>query len=161
MHGSAIAVDGKSFLFTAKSGTGKSTHTRLWREYLADSVIMINDDKPLPRIESAGQNIDRCTSSKTPLSANSKRSVINVYGTPWDGKHQLSSNVHTPLGAICILEQAANNQIQKVKSGDVLPLLLQQIYRPRSTEALKNAVLSYTIMNKFVRQSRDHTSTLG
>lgn len=157
MHGSAIAVDGKSFLFTAKSGTGKSTHTRLWREYLADRVIMINDDKPLLRIESAGQNIDRFTSSKTslsasdkaplpasttPLSSNGKRSVINVYGTPWDGKHQLSSNVHAPLSAICILEQAANNQILRVKSSDVLPLLLQQIYRPRSAEALKYVITS-------------------
>ena len=42
-HGSAIAVEQEAFLFTAKSGTGKSTHTRLWREYLKDHAVMVND----------------------------------------------------------------------------------------------------------------------
>ena len=46
MHGSAIAVDGECYLFTAPSGTGKSTHTRLWREYFGDRAVMVNDDKP-------------------------------------------------------------------------------------------------------------------
>ena len=41
-HGSAIAVDGQAYLFTAKSGTGKSTH------------VMINDDKPLLHIGAEG-----------------------------------------------------------------------------------------------------------
>lgn len=47
IHGSAIAVDGKAYLFTAPSGTGKSTHTRMWREYFKDRAVMVNDDKPL------------------------------------------------------------------------------------------------------------------
>jgi len=46
-HGSTLSVDGEAFLFTAKSGTGKSTHTRLWREKFGDRVRMVNDDKPL------------------------------------------------------------------------------------------------------------------
>ena len=140
MHGSAIAVDGKSTLFTAKSGTGKSTHTRLWREYLAGSVTMINDDKPLLRIENSGQNIDRFTNGTASLSSIGNGPIVNVYGTPWDGKHQLSSNIHAPLRAICILERAANNHIAKVEFSDVLPLLLQQVYRPRNAEALKRVV---------------------
>ena len=45
-HGSVVAVNGKGYLFTAKSGTGKSTHTRLWRELLGEAAFMINDDKP-------------------------------------------------------------------------------------------------------------------
>ena len=49
-HGSVIAVDGEAYLFTAKSGTGKSTHTRLWRAYFGDRAVMVNDDKPLLRI---------------------------------------------------------------------------------------------------------------
>ena len=49
-HGSAIAVDGQAYLFTARSGTGKSTHARLWRELLGDRAIMVNDDEPLIRI---------------------------------------------------------------------------------------------------------------
>ena len=44
MHGSCVAVDGEAYLFTAKSGTGKSTHARLWREMLGDRAVMVNDD---------------------------------------------------------------------------------------------------------------------
>ena len=49
-HGSAIAVDGAAYIFTAKSGTGKSTHTRLWREMLGMRAVMVNDDKPLIKV---------------------------------------------------------------------------------------------------------------
>ena len=49
-HGSAIAVDGVVYLFTAPSGTGKSTHTRLWRQLLGERAVMVNDDKPFLRI---------------------------------------------------------------------------------------------------------------
>ena len=52
-HASAVAVDGAAYLFTANSGTGKSTHTRLWREYLGERAVMINDDRPLIRITKA------------------------------------------------------------------------------------------------------------
>lgn len=47
-HGSVVAVDGAAYLFTAKSGTGKSTHTRLWREMLGDRAVMVNNDKLAP-----------------------------------------------------------------------------------------------------------------
>ena len=47
-HGSVVAVDGQAYLFTAKSGTGKSTHTRLWREMLGDRAVMVNNDKLAP-----------------------------------------------------------------------------------------------------------------
>ena len=43
-HCSAIALDGKAYLFAAPSGTGKSTHTRLWREVFGNRAVMINDD---------------------------------------------------------------------------------------------------------------------
>lgn len=46
-HGSVIAVDNKGYLFTAPSGTGKSTHTRLWMERFKNRAYMVNDDKPL------------------------------------------------------------------------------------------------------------------
>lgn len=53
-HGSVIAVEGQAYLFTAKSGTGKSTHTRLWREMLGDKAVMVNDDKPMLRVTESG-----------------------------------------------------------------------------------------------------------
>ena len=56
-HGSAVAVDGACYLFTAKSGTGKSTHTRLWRELLGERAVMVNVDKPLLEVTNAGVTV--------------------------------------------------------------------------------------------------------
>ena len=53
-HGSTVAVDGNAFLFTAKCGTGKSTHTRLWRQVFGDRAVMVNDDKPFLKLTETG-----------------------------------------------------------------------------------------------------------
>lgn len=53
-HGSVVAVDNEAYLFAASSGTGKSTHTRLWRELFGEQAVMINDDKPLLKITDSG-----------------------------------------------------------------------------------------------------------
>ena len=108
-HGSAVAVNGEGYLFTAKSGTGKSTHTRLWRELFGEAAVMINDDKPLI-----------CVRDEKTL----------VYGTPWDGKHHLSNNVSVPLKAICILQRSEENRIREITKTEALPMMLQQAYRP-------------------------------
>ena len=114
-HGSAIAVDGVGYLFTAKSGTGKSTHTRLWREYFGDRAVMINDDKPLLRITDNG---------------------VWVCGTPWDGKHRLSMNTTVPLAGICILERGLENCICSIAARDALYMLMQQSHRPKNPAAV-------------------------
>lgn len=114
-HGSAIAVDGQGFLFTARSGTGKSTHTRLWRELFGDRAVMINDDKPLLKIED-----DR----------------VLVCGTPWNGKHNLGTNAMVPLKSICILTRAEENSIRPISVAQALPMLLQQSYRPGDPVAM-------------------------
>ncbi len=119
-HGSAIAVDGVGYLFTAKSGTGKSTHARLWRETFGSRAVMINDDKPLLKIEKQG---------------------VTVYGTPWDGKHRLSSNISAPLKAICILARGEQNSIRPVSAREAQPMLLQQSNRSSSPDKLKKTVL--------------------
>lgn len=111
-HGSVVAVDGIGYLFTAKSGTGKSTHTRLWREYFGERAVMINDDKPLIQV--------------------TENSVI-VYGTPWDGKHRLSNNISVPLKAICILTRASENHIEPISKSTAFPMLLQQSNRPQDS----------------------------
>ena len=109
-HGSAIAVDGREgYLFIAPSGTGKSTHTALWRQLLGDRTVMINDDKPLLYCG---------------------RDQVTVCGTPWDGKHHLSSNQEVPLKAICILERHTTNRIVEISRQEALPNLLQQCYQP-------------------------------
>ena len=109
-HGSVIAVNGEGFLFTAKSGTGKSTHTRLWREYLGEKAVMVNDDKPLLKITDSG---------------------VIAYGTPYNGKHRLGCNMSVPLKAICILTRGVQNSIKSISKTEAYTMLLQQVYRPQ------------------------------
>ncbi len=112
-HGSCIAVDGRGYLFGAPSGTGKSTHTRLWREMLGDRTLMVNDDKPFLQITDNG---------------------VIAYGTPWNGSHKLSTNIAVPLKAICLLSQGADNHIEPMTGEEAFPLLLEQTYRPNDGE---------------------------
>lgn len=126
-HGSVIEVDGQAYMFTAPSGTGKSTHTRLWRECFGDRAIMINDDKPLLKVE---------------------KNVIYAYGTPWDGKHGLSTNKRAPLAGICFLHQAEDNYIESIGMDEAINLLFNQIYRPRNVDGLmKTMDFAELVMN--------------
>lgn len=118
-HGSVIAVDGEGYLFTAKSGTGKSTHTRLWREYFGERAVMVNDDKPLLRITDSG---------------------VTAYGTPWDGKHRLSTNTAVPLKGICILTRDTTNHIDLAESHAVYPLIVQQTNRSLTADGMKQTL---------------------
>ena len=114
-HGSVVAVDGQAYLFTAKSGTGKSTHTRLWREVFGDRAVMVNDDKPFLEITGTG---------------------VTVHGSPWNGKHRLGQNISVPLKAICILERGQENRIVEITPRQALPMLLQQSQRPMDRRKL-------------------------
>ena len=114
-HGSAISVDGEGYLFTAKSGTGKSTHTRFWRQRFGERCITVNDDKPL-----------LCVTEDAVL----------VCGTPWDGKHRLSTNTMVPLKGLVILERGTENEIEPVSASAAMPMLLQQSYRPANPAEL-------------------------
>ena len=118
-HGSCISVDGDAYLFTAKSGTGKSTHTRLWQKQFGSRAVMINDDKPLLKLNEQG---------------------VTVYGTPWDGKHRRSTNIACPLKAICILTRSEENRIQRIDKKAALPMMLQQSYRPADPAALRKTL---------------------
>lgn len=113
LHCSAVAVDGKAYLFTAPSGTGKSTHTRLWREYFGKDAIMVNDDKPLIQVREDG---------------------VYVCGTPWSGKHCLDTNIKVPIQGICVLRQGAENQIQRIGPADAYAELYRQAYRPKDRQ---------------------------
>ncbi len=119
MHGSVIAVDGNAYMFTAPSGTGKSTHARLWREMLGERAVMVNDDKPLLRVTD---------------------SSVFAYGTPWNGKHRLGTNISAPLKAVCFLERAEKNSIAPVSKYAVYDKLLMQTYRPSDPVLLKRTL---------------------
>ncbi len=118
-HGSAISVDGQCYLFTAKSGTGKSTHTKLWRQLLGNRAVMVNDDKPLIRVSDNG---------------------VIVFGTPYNGKHRLGNNISVPLKAICILQRSENNHITHITSSEAYFTILQQCYRPIDQNALSETL---------------------
>ena len=109
IHGSAVAVDGKGYLFTAKTGTGKSTHTRLWRQVFGDRAVMVNDDKPFLRFSPEG---------------------IFLCGAPWSGKHGLDTNLTVPLQGICILERGAENAIAPVSADFAADHLRHQCQMP-------------------------------
>ena len=128
-HGSCISVDGEGYLFTAKSGTGKSTHTRLWREAFGSRAVMVNDDKPLLRIRESG---------------------VTAFGTPWDGKHRLSSNISVPLKAICILERGEQNEIQSIDLVEAYPMLLQQVNKPGETQRMLKTLQLLERLNETV-----------
>ncbi len=132
LHGSVISVDGEGYMFTASSGTGKSTHVRLWRELFGERAVMVNDDKPLIRVEGHIENADRAI----------------VYGTPWDGKHHLSTNMSVPLKAICILERGEKNEIERISLDDAYTMLLQQSFRPDNPMALMRVMQLLTQLSE-------------
>ena len=109
-HGSTVAVDGRAYLFTAKCGTGKSTHTRLWRQVFGQRAVMVNDDKPFLKLSPEG---------------------ILACGSPWSGKHGLDTNITVPLQGICILERGRENRIERISPEEALPMLLHQTHCPQ------------------------------
>lgn len=102
VHGSTVAVDGRAYLFAAACGTGKSTHTRLWRQVFGQRAVMVNDDKPFLRLEAG---------------------TVFACGAPWSGKHGLDTNLTVPLGGICVLERGKENRIFPLTPEEALPLL--------------------------------------
>ena len=92
IHSSCIVADGRAVIFLGESGTGKSTHTRLWRENIP-SAVLLNDDSPIVRI------ID---------------GSAWVYGSPWSGKTPCYKQERYPLAACVRLSQAPYNAIRKL-----------------------------------------------
>ena len=90
-HASVVCREGKAYMFLGPSGTGMSTHTRLWLRYIEGSRLL-NDDNPVVRIENDGR--------------------AEVYGSPWSGKTPCYVNEHYPLGSIVRLKQAPYNAIR-------------------------------------------------
>lgn len=109
LHASAVVVDGHAYLFSAKSGTGKSTHTKLWLENFGDKAFILNDDKPALRLEDG---------------------VWYAYGTPWSGKYDISVNARVPLGGICMIHRSEENEIQRFNGPKAIFALLEQTIRP-------------------------------
>ena len=119
-HGSTVGVDGQAYLFTAACGTGKSTHTRLWREVFGDRAVMVNDDKPFLEIREDG---------------------VIAHGSPWTGKHGLGTNVSMPLKGICILHRGPENVIRSLQPEDAMAMLLHQTHIPDGDSSLATTLV--------------------
>ena len=102
MHASVVSLDGRGYLMTAPSGTGKSTHTRLWRQCF-DQCELVNDDNPVVRIE---------------------QGKAMVYGSPWSGKTPCYRNVCHPVGAYVRLFQEPENNIHPYQPLEAYAMLL-------------------------------------
>ena len=129
LHGSAVALDGLAYVFTARCGTGKSTHTRLWREVFGERAQMLNDDKPF-------------------LTLGPKD--ITAHGSPWSGKHALDTNISLPLQGICVLDRGSEDRIRPMTPEEALPMLLHQSFPPTDPEDLP---VFRTLVERLARQA--------
>lgn len=93
-HAAVVSYKSKGYMFIGPSGTGKSTHARLWRQYIA-GVELVKDDNPVVRIDDDGH--------------------VAVYGSPWSGKTPCYLNVDYRLGGIVRLSQAPYNRISRLR----------------------------------------------
>lgn len=127
LHASAVILDEKAYLFSANSGTGKSTHAEKWcRLFGAD---YLNDDKPALRLING---------------------VWMAYGTPWSGKHDLSSPVGVPLGGIAFLKRGEENAIRPMPSAEAVPQIVSQSLWRLSQQQMEKQL---TLVDKLVRHT--------
>ena len=126
LHSSCIAYDDNAYIFTADSGTGKSTHTSLWKEYI-DNVVTINDDKPAVRL------ID---------------GKFYCFGTPWSGKTDQSTNIGVPLKSVALLHRGTKNKIHPANLSNAVLFLMRQTIMPFK---MTNTEYLMTLLDRFIR----------
>lgn len=110
LHCAVLEFDGKGYAFLGRSGTGKSTHTRLWKRFLG-TPRMINGDKPILQYAESG---------------------FIAHGTPWKGKEAWGTRASAPLCGLCFLEQAKVNAIRKLTPSEAASRLFTQILLPEN-----------------------------
>lgn len=120
IHGASISYENNAYLFTAPSGTGKSTHIRLWKKHLGDKIKIVNGDKPFVSLDQDSEG------NILPL----------IYGTPWAGKEHWQRNCSEPLKGICFLQRGTSNMIQKMQPEECISMLLRQVYLPSDAVAV-------------------------
>lgn len=106
IHSSAVAWNGRAYLFSGLCGAGKSTHRQMWQQlYGEDAAVVFNDDKPALRL------ID---------------GVWYAYGTPWCGKEGINKNMKVPLAGICFIQKATENRIRRLTPLEIIPRVIDQ-----------------------------------
>lgn len=124
MHSSVLSLSGEGFAFTAKSGTGKTTHSLLWRDNFG--AVIINGDKPIYTY-SGGE--------------------FYAHGTPFCGKENFSVNTSVKMKAVCFLHQSKENTVRRMSAPEVIARIFEQVYLPDSVTG-KEHVLE--LLDKFI-----------
>ena len=138
MHGAVVATGGEAYMFTATSGTGKTTHIKKWLKNLDDAFV-VNGDKPL--IKMTDTQAIAC-------------------GTPWCGKERLGSNTMVPLKAIVLMERGEDNAMEEISFGKAFTFLLQQTYWPADTIKRKKTLEFLSQLSGKVRFFMFHFNNL-
>ena len=117
LHASAIALDGVAYLFSADSGTGKSTHTGLWMDCFGqERAQILNDDKPAVLYKSG---------------------TFYAFGTPFSGKNDLNTNIGAPVKALCFLERAQDNHIERIDGKQAINRIFTQMIHSADRENME------------------------
>jgi hypothetical protein len=140
IHASVIIHENQAVLFLGESGTGKSTHTRLWLENIPGTRLL-NDDSPILRLDKRNENPEDMSggypngtsdgSSKGTSDGSSKgtsdgssngshENTLYIYGSPWSGKGNVYLNENYPVAAIVRLQQAPYNRSTRLNVVQVL-----------------------------------------
>ena len=123
-----LLMHGAAYLFTAPSGTGKTTHIRKWLENLPDAYV-VNGDKPLVIV------------GETPMAC----------GTPWCGKERMGTNAVVPLKGIVMMKRSEENTIRPMSFIEAFPRLMEQTHRPENTEKMRKTVQLLSRLGKQVK----------
>ena len=115
LHAAVVEMEGRGYAFSARRGTGKSTHTELWESHFKGRATVINGDKPLIRRAPDGR--------------------FWAYGTPWCGKEGRGVNRRCPLNAICFLEQGTKNHVSVTSTADAAARIMEATVLPPDTDS--------------------------
>lgn len=127
-HGSSFMVDNQGYIITARSGVGKSTHSRLLKEYIGEDFKYINDDKPLIKVSDN----------------------ITIYSSPWNGKERRGNNISSPLKAVLFLSRSEKPNYKKIINKEEAYIkLLSQIYLPKEKAKREKALKLVDLILKY------------
>ena len=122
VHSSALVYEDGAYLFSADSGVGKSTHTKLWLKAFGDKVHIMNDDKPVVRLYD---------------------DHAQAFGTPFDGGSGIALNENYPLKAIIFVERGEENSVRMPESKEIIQKLYFQTARMVNRETAEKMLLNF------------------
>ena len=128
MHAAVINIDGHGVLFTAESGTGKTTRVLLWKKAFGKRMMVVNGDKPILRFV---------------------RDQLFACGTPWRGKEHMGENTSVPMRAVCFLERGEEVSIRRMDTKEIMKRLFKQVLVPNNPKMM---AIFMNLMERFVRE---------